>query len=211
MLADVVAVAAALDHVEQLVVAHHLAGALVQRRQDALRRERQVDARAAPGWRALPKRIEREFAGNRRRCIRLRCLRDAQDVQESLDEIGFLERRLLQVVPGVQRLHDAAVDRGRHGGHHQHRRALPPLVDRVDQRHAGIALVSQLDVQHHHVVMLAGQRRLRLVPREPLVHGHVRTRGLDPARQLVAGGQVVFDHGHFGHGANYGWGAARAV
>src|SRR5256885_12993471 len=40
-----------------------------------------------------------------------------------------LEGGLLQVVPGVQRFHDAAVDGGRHGRHHQHRRALAQLVD----------------------------------------------------------------------------------
>src|SRR5512140_1950525 len=61
VLADVVAVAAALDHVEQLVVTHHLAGTLVQRGQDALRRQRQVDAPAPPGRRALPQRVERQL------------------------------------------------------------------------------------------------------------------------------------------------------
>jgi hypothetical protein len=95
----------------------------------------------------------------------------AQDLEEGLDEIGFLEGGLLQVVPGIQRLHDAAVDGGRHGRHHQHRHVRMPLVDGVDHGHAGMALAPELDVEHHQVVALAGDGRFGVVAVEPLVDG----------------------------------------
>jgi hypothetical protein len=173
--------------------------------------QRQVDALSAPGRRALPQRIERERAilGVGCSLLRTALARHAQDLEEGLDEIGLLEGRLLEVVPGIERLHDAAVDRRRHGGHHQHRHARAPLVDRVDQRDAGVALAPQLDVQQHDVVVFARERRLGAVAVEPLVHLHLRPRSADPSRELVAGGQVVLDHGDTGHADDYGMRYAR--
>jgi len=63
-----------------------------------------------------------------------------------------------------------------------------------------MALATELDVQHHRVVVLARQGRLGLVAGEPLVDHDAAARTADPAGQLVAGGQVVFDHGNAGHG-----------
>jgi hypothetical protein len=82
---------------------------------------------------------------------------------------------------------------------------LPLLVDRVDQGHAGMAFAAQLDVQHHHVVGLARQRGLGIVAVEPLVDLDAGARGPDPAGQLVAGGQVVFDHGYERHASSECW------
>ena len=40
--------------------------------------------------------------------------RGAQDLQDGVHEIGLGEGGLLQVIPGIERLHDAAVDGRRH-------------------------------------------------------------------------------------------------
>ena len=81
-----------------------------------------------------------------------------------------------------------------------------------------MALAAQFDVQHHRVVVLAGQRGLGLVAGEPLVDDDAALGAAYPPGQLVAGGQVVFDHGNAGHGqaGSKGWvdypgGPLRAV
>ncbi len=47
---------------------------------------------------------------------------------------------------------------------------------------------------------VARQGGFGVVAREPLVNHDAALRTGNPARQLVAGGQVVFDHGNAGHG-----------
>jgi hypothetical protein len=97
--------------------------------------------------------------------------RGAQDLQEGVDEVGLGEGGLLQVVPGIERLHDAAVDGRRHRRDDQHRRAAGALVDGVDDRDAGMALATQFDIEHHQVVVLAGDGRFGVVAGEPLLDG----------------------------------------
>lgn len=162
--------------------------------------QRQVYALAAPQRGALAQRVEREFvAGAFRRPRRRAFARGAQDFKEGVDEIGFLESRLLQVIPGVERLHDAAVDRRRHRRDHQHRRTATALVDGIDDGDAGMAFAAELDVEHDGGVVLARDRRLGIVAREPLVHGDARSGGEDPLLDLPADGRVVFDDGDFEH------------
>jgi hypothetical protein len=121
--------------------------------------------------RALAQRVERQFVAGRQRRLAVPALaRGAQDFEEGVDEVRLLEGGLLQVIPGIERLHDAAVDGRRHRRDHQHRRAARALVDGVDDRHAGVALAAQLDVEHHQVVGLAGDGRLGVVAVEPLLH-----------------------------------------
>ena len=211
MLAHVVAGAAALHDVVELLVRHHLRRALMQRREDALRGQRQVDALTLPQRAALPERVQLQRVRRGRGRLGARAgPRGAQDVEEGVDEFGLVEAGLLQVVPGVERLHDPAIDRRRHRRHHQHRRAGAQLVDLVDQRDAGIALAAELDVEHDHLVALAGQRGLGGVAVEPLIDLQLGPRGADPAGQLLAGGAVVLDDGDLVPGDDHGAGLSTA-
>ena len=203
MLAHVVAVAPAFDHLVQLLVAHDLAPFLHQGGQYALRREGQVDALAAPGGAALPQRVQAQLIAGGLALGAALGARRTQDVEKGLHKLGLFEGRLLQVVPGVQRLHDAAVDGRGHGRDHQHGRALVQLVDGVDDGHPGVALAPELDVEHHQVVPLAGQGGFGAVAVEPLVHLQGRAGSQDPAGELVAGGAVVFDDRDGVHGRHY--------
>ncbi len=63
----------------------------------------------------------------------------------------------------------------------------------------GMALSTELDVEHHQVVGLATERSFGVVAIEPLVHPNPGVGGFDPAAHLVAGGWVVLDHGHDRH------------
>jgi hypothetical protein len=60
------------------------------------------------------------------------------------------------------------------------------FVDGVDDGDAGVALAPELDVEHHHVVAFAGDRRLGVVAVEPGVDLDAGLRGLDPALELIA-------------------------
>ena len=166
----------------------------VQGREDALCSQRQVYPLAAPGRRALPQGVERQFAGRRRGWRRgAQFLGGAQHVEHRLHEIALGEVAFLQVVPGIERLHDAAVDAGRHAGHDEHRRRAA-LVDFIDDGDTGVAFAAELYVEYDEVVALAVECRDRLVAIEPLVDHDSRARGLDPAPQLGAGRHVVFDY-----------------
>ena len=86
-------------------------------------------------------------------------------------------------------------------------------------RNIGImALAPQLDVQHHGVVALTGDSGFGVVAVEPLVDLYARPGRFNPALELIAHGQIVFDDGNFGHGScevkgwlDYGCGPHPAV
>jgi hypothetical protein len=115
VLADVVPVATALHDLEEFVVGDHLAALLVEGGEDALRGQRQIDPLAAPPGRSLAQRVEGEFFADRQAGFAgVAIARGAQDLQDGVDEIGLGEGGLLQVIPGIECLHDAAVDGRRH-------------------------------------------------------------------------------------------------
>jgi hypothetical protein len=202
VLADVVPVATALHDLEEFVVGDHLAALLVEGGEDPLCGQRQIDPLAAPPGRSLAQRVEGEFFADRQAGFAgVAIARGAQDLQEGVDEIGLGEGGLLQVIPGIERLHDAAVDGRRHRRDDQHRRAAGALVDGVDDRDAGMTLATEFDIEHHQVVVLAGDGRFGLVAGEPLLDGDSRLGREDPLLELMAGGRIVFDDRDLEHGA----------
>ncbi len=67
---------------------------------------------------SVPQRTWMQYVDLRDRRFRLRLLtfRLAQNFKKRIDEIRFRERRFLQIVPRIQRLHDVAINRGGHRG-----------------------------------------------------------------------------------------------
>ena len=64
-----------------------------------------------------------------------------------------------------------------------------------------MALAAEFDIEHHQVVVLAGDGGFGVVAGEPLLDGDYRLGREDPLLELMAGGRIVFDDRDLEHGA----------
>ena len=77
--------------------------------------------------------------------------------------------------------------------------------------------MAQLNVEQHHVVVLAGDGGFCLITVKPAINLNIRPRGANPCGELGTGGLIIFDQGDFGRSSHFaimklvGWASAEEI